>query len=100
MTRDRLRFADEKFPVTTSSKRGEYGPPPSFSVTDKTKLGSSDVLGGLLVPAWRTVVVGFHPAGITAISRGLSVRDTPDRESSRGGLHPEGMLAGSGGPPN
>ena len=44
MTRDRLRFADEKFPVTTSSKPGEYGPPPSFSVTDKTKLKPGRIL--------------------------------------------------------
>ena len=44
MTRDRLRFADEKFPVTTSSKPGEYGPPPSFPVTDKTKLKPGRIL--------------------------------------------------------
>ena len=40
-------------------------------------------------------VVSFHPAGITAISRGLSVRDTPGCESSKGDLHPEGMRASS-----
>ena len=40
-------------------------------------------------------VVGFHPEGISEISRGLSVRDTPGRESSKWDLHPEGMLAGS-----
>ena len=40
-------------------------------------------------------VVSFHPAGITAISRGVSVRDTPGCESSKGDLHPEGMRASS-----
>ena len=38
-------------------------------------------------------VVGFHPAGISAISRGLSVRDTPGGESTKWVLHPEGMRA-------
>ncbi len=36
----------------------------------------------------------FHPTGMSAISRGLSVRDTPGVQPLRGGLHPEGMLAG------
>ena len=41
---DRIRFADEKFPVTPTSKPGEYGPPPSFPVTDKTKLKPGRIL--------------------------------------------------------
>ena len=42
----------------------------------------------------RDAVRRFHPAGITAISRGLSVRDTPGGEFLNRDLHPEGMLAG------
>ena len=41
------------------------------------------------------IVVGFHPEGITAISRGLSLRDTPGGEATKWDLHPEGMLADS-----
>ena len=38
----------------------------------------------------------FDPEGMSAISRGLSVRDTPGTKTSRLDLHPEGMLASSG----
>ena len=37
--------------------------------------------------------VVFDPEGMSAISRGLSVRDTPGTKPSKGDLHPEGMLA-------
>ena len=37
----------------------------------------------------------FHPEGMSAMSRGLSVRDTPGAKISRLDLHPEGMLASS-----
>ena len=37
----------------------------------------------------------FHPEGMPAISRGLSVRDTPGTTAQKGELHPEGMLASS-----
>ena len=37
----------------------------------------------------------FHPEGMPAISRGLSVRDTPGTTAQKGDLHPEGMLASS-----
>ena len=37
----------------------------------------------------------FHPEGMSAISRGLSVRDTPGTTAQKGDLHPEGMLASS-----
>ena len=36
----------------------------------------------------------FHPEGMSAISRGLSVRDTPGTKAPKFVLHPEGMLAG------
>ena len=42
------------------------------------------MFGGLLVSRRVNEVVGFHPAGISAISRGLSVRDTPGRKSRNG----------------
>ena len=45
-------------------------------------------------------IAGFHPEGISEISRGLSVRDTPGAVSSKWDLHPEGMLAGFGCPPD
>ena len=37
----------------------------------------------------------FHPEGMSAISRGLSVRDTPGTTAQKGDWHPEGMLASS-----
>ncbi len=37
----------------------------------------------------------FHPEGMPAISRGLSVRDTPGTTTQKWDLHPEGMLASS-----
>ena len=37
----------------------------------------------------------FHLEGMSAISRGLSVRDTPGTKPSKADLHPEGMLASS-----
>ena len=37
------------------------------------------VFGGIAGSGRMCAVVGFHPEGITAISRGLSVRDTPGR---------------------
>ena len=37
--------------------------------------------------------VVFDPEGMSAMSRGLSVRDTPGVQSLNGYLHPEGMLA-------
>ena len=43
----------------------------------------------------RNEVRRFHPEGMSAISRGLSVCDTPGTEAQNGDLHPEGMLAGS-----
>ncbi len=43
----------------------------------------------------RGEVPRFHPEGMSAISRGLSVRDTPGAKPSNGDLHPEGMLASS-----
>ena len=49
-------------------------------VLNEAHSDSSEVLGGLLFPDERTAVVGFDPEGITAISRGLSVRDTPGRD--------------------
>ncbi len=41
----------------------------------------------------RDEVRRFDPEGMSAISRGLSVRDTPGVQPSKGDLHPEGMLA-------
>ena len=57
-------------------------------------------IGGIVDSRQTEEVIGFHPEGITAISRGLSVRDTPGEVSSKWDLHPEGMLAGSGCPPD
>ena len=37
----------------------------------------------------------FHPEGMPAISRGLSVRDTPGATAQKGDWHPEGMQASS-----
>ncbi len=44
----------------------------------------------------REEVGRFDPEGMSAISRGLSVRDTPGATTQKGDLHPEGMLASSG----
>ena len=43
----------------------------------------------------RDEVHHFDPEGMSAISRGLSVRDTPGAKTSILDLHPEGMLASS-----
>ena len=63
-------------------------------------LGFIRSTGGIVDSRQTDEVVRFHPAGISAISRGLSVRDTPGEVSSKWDLHPEGMLAGSGCPPD
>ena len=47
-------------------------------------------------PNERDEVRRFDPEGMSAMSRGLSVRDTPGAKPSRGDLHPEGMLASTG----
>ena len=43
----------------------------------------------------RDEVRHFDPEGMSAMSRGLSVRDTPGAKTSRLDLHPEGMRASS-----
>ncbi len=51
------------------------------------------LFGGIADSSRMNNAFGFHPEGITEISRGLSVRDTPGGKSSKWDLHPEGMLA-------
>ena len=51
--------------------------------------------GGIVDSSETADAVCFHPEGMSAISRGLSVCDTPGTTAQKGDLHPEGMLAGS-----
>ena len=51
-----------------------------FSASDAgvAHSGSSEVLGGLLIPLRRTMATGLHPEGMSAISRGLSEATPPE----------------------
>ena len=65
----------------------------SVVLGDRQELWFIRVFGG--ATGERDKVRLFHPERMSAISRGLSVRDTPGAKGSKWDWHPEGMLAGS-----